>query len=138
MTKASSPVRLEKGLMAAATLTGKQQHRSAVEQVEYWASLGRFVSKTLTPDNLLNILAGLAKLNIEPISTPSIDPNQVFANLERERNNGVLAISVTGSSVRYQASTTHPGLLEEISADGTIIKLGHFSNGVFIDAEITK
>ena len=130
MAKASSPVRLQAELMQAATTAGQRQHRSAAEQVEYWASLGRSVANSVDPDSLLAVSAGLSRLKIEPVEVSAIDPDDVFAALESEREAGTLVDSVTSSSVRYQISAKHPGYLEQIAADGKITT-GQFSNGVF-------
>lgn len=131
MAKAASPVRLQEDLMQAAAATGERLHRSAAQQIEYWASIGRSVSNVLTPDSLLAVSAGLVTLKVEPVIAPTLDPDQVFAALERDRQAGSLAASVTTSSVRYQASTAHPGQLEQINADGQVV-IGQFANGVFI------
>lgn len=132
MAKAASPIRLQEDLMKAAALAGKRQHRSATEQVEYWAKMGRQVSMMLNPDDLLSVSAGLAKIKVEPVRGGPVDPDEVFQSLEAERASGTLPHSVTGSSVRYQASIIHPGYLEQIDADGNI-KTGRFRNGVFIE-----
>lgn len=133
MAKAASPVRLQQELMQAATVAGERQHRSAAEQIEYWASIGRSVGGQVDPDSLLEITSGLARLKVEPLFAPTVDPDEVFASLERDRASGSLASSVTSSSVRYQASINHPGQLEQISADGQIV-VGQFSDGVFTPA----
>ena len=109
MAKASSPIRLQNDLMQAAGLTAKRFHRSAAEQIEYWAELGRSVSSTLDPDVLLSVVSGLTKIKTEPVYSPAIDPSDVFDALERERKDGSLSSSVTQSAIRYQASTNHPG-----------------------------
>ena len=131
MAKASSPVRLQAELMDAATTAGQRQHRSAAEQIEYWASLGRSVANTVTPDSLLAVSTGLARLTVEPVAAPAIDPDEVFAALEHERQAGTLVETVSSSAVRYQASNTHPGQLEQIGPDGKIV-VGQFSDGEFI------
>ena len=70
MAKAASPVRLQDDLMQAATLIGEQEHRSAAEQVEYWASLGRKISRLVNTDALLEVTAGLARIEpARPAST---------------------------------------------------------------------
>ena len=130
MAKASSPVRLQDDLMQAASLTAKRFHRSAAEQIEYWAELGRSVSSTLDPDVLLSVASGLTKIKTEPVHSPSIDPTDVFDALERERQAGTLSKSVTQSAIKYQASTTHPGYLERLELNGTIT-VGMFENGQF-------
>ena len=85
MAKAASPVRLQKELMDAATRRGERLHRSAAEQVEYWADIDRKVASTVTPDTLLALATGLARLKVEPVIVSPIDPDQVFARLERDR-----------------------------------------------------
>ncbi|WP_426416859.1 TA system antitoxin ParD family protein [Aestuariirhabdus sp. LZHN29] len=130
MAKASSPVRLQQDLMESAKLAGERLHRSAAEQIEYWASIGRSVANVVDPDSLLDVSTGLARLKIEPVASPAINPEDVFAGLERDRQNGLLASSITSSPLRYQASSTHPGLLEQIDAQGRVT-LGQFKSGVF-------
>lgn len=45
MAKAKSPIRLDQSLMDSAASVAKVAHRSAAEQIELWADIGR----TLTP-----------------------------------------------------------------------------------------
>ena len=130
MPKATSPVRLQAKLMHAATMVGQRQHRSAAEQIEYWASIGRSVSKIINQDTLLEISSGLVRLKIEPVESAVIVPEEVFSDLERDRKTGRLADLVTTSSVRYQVSVHHPGQLEQILPDGRVI-VGQFDDGVF-------
>ncbi|MFT5133538.1 MAG: hypothetical protein ACI9SC_002010 [Gammaproteobacteria bacterium] len=130
MVKASSPVRLQDDLMQAAAVAGERQHRSAAEQIEYWASLGRSVGSLINPDNLLAVATGLARLNVEPVIAPAIDPDEVFNSLEHDRSIGTLPSSMTTSTVRYQVSSTHPGYLEQLTEEGQVV-IGQFSNGVF-------
>jgi len=134
MAKAASPVRLQKELMQAASSIGQRFHRSAAEQIEYWASLGRSVSKVVNPDNLLAVSAGLAQLKVVPVEAPNINPDDVFSALEKDREAGTLAASVARLDTRYQLSTTHPGQLERITSDGTATT-GQFAMGKFIPME---
>lgn len=130
MAKADSPVRLQAELMAAARATGAHWHRSAAQQVEYWAELGRRVSDVLNPDALLAVKAGSLQVRVEPVDTPPVDTDAVFARLATRRASGELAQAVTTSTVRYQASATHPGQLEQLRPDGTVV-IGQFANGEF-------
>jgi len=134
VAKAASPVRLQNELMQAAKTAGKQLHRSTAEQIEYWASLGRSVSKAVNPDTLLAVSAGLSQLQVVPVKAPEINPDAVFASLERERKAGTLAGSVSQSPIRYQASVSHPGQLERIDGDGAIT-VGQFYMGEFVPLE---
>ena len=116
--------------MQSAALAGARQHRSAAEQIEYWAALGQQVAGVLDPDKLLDVASGLAALKVEPITAAAVVPEQVFAALEQQRRSGQLSQSVSGASLRYQASKAQPGLLEEIRPNGNR-RLGRFCNGLF-------
>lgn len=131
MAKASSPLRLEAELVRQATLAGKQLHRSTAEQIEHWADIGRQIASTLSPDSLLQVSSGLARVKVEPVLTPGIDPDDLFNELEHLRDIGEVNVDLSHSSVQYQASVHYPGMLEQIAADGTI-RVGHFKNGTFL------
>jgi hypothetical protein len=131
MAKSASPVRLQEDLMQSATLTGERYHRSAAEQVEYWASIGRRVSTLLDPDVLLSITAGLARLKVEPVYAEAINPETVFQTLENSRKQGALSQLVTSSAIKYQASAARPGYLERIDGYGAIT-IGQFQHGQFV------
>jgi hypothetical protein len=130
MAKSASPVRLQEELMRSAALAGSLNQRSAAQQVEYWASLGRDVAGMLDPERLLEVKTGLARLKLEPVRAARVDPEQVVAALEVARGNGSLSASVSSAAVRYQASSRHPGYLERINSDGSR-STGSFSGGVF-------
>lgn len=104
MGKASSPIRLERGLMDAAKTTGALSHRSSAEQIEYWADLGRKVSHVLSPDVILALKAGFATLSVEQVKAPELDVDDVFAGLKRDREDGTLSGKISAGNVRYQAS----------------------------------
>ena len=84
----------------------------------------------LDSEKLLDVASGLAALKVEPIATAAVAPEQVFAALEQQRRSGQLSQSVSGASLRYQASKAQPGLLEEIGPNGNR-RLGRFCNGLF-------
>ncbi|WP_254959113.1 ParD-like family protein [Cyanobium sp. Cruz CV13-4-11] len=50
-------MRLQRELMESAALVGARHQRSAAEQIEYWAALGRQVARVLDPDSLLDVAA---------------------------------------------------------------------------------
>ena len=64
MVKATSPVRLKSSLMNAATVAGIPLQRTAAEQIEYWADIGRKVARNVAPEILLAVQAGLAVLRV--------------------------------------------------------------------------
>ena len=136
MAKSASPVRLQDALMRSAALAGARHHRSAAQQIEYWASLGREVAALLDPDRLLAVQAGLARLRVEPVTVASVIPEQVFAALEADRSSGVLANSVSSALVRYQACSSRPGYLERLDRDGSR-SVGRFANGEFLACEFS-
>ena len=131
MVKATSPVRLKSSLMSAATAAGIPLQRTAAEQIEYWADIGRKVAKTVDPETLLAVQAGLAVLRVEHAVTSPVDPDEVFKIHERECKSGALSEAIASGSVRYQASLSKLGYLEACHPDG-YIEVGHFINGQFI------
>lgn len=130
MAKALSPIRLQDNIMQAAILAGKRNHRSATEQIEYWAEMGRNAAKFINPDDLLSVSMGLAAIKVEPVLGESVSAESVFQALENDRVRGNLSQSVTNSAIRYQASLSHPGFLERIGRNGECT-IGRFEQGEF-------
>lgn len=137
MAKAASPVRLEENLMKAATTAGHTLHRSAAEQVEYWADIGRKVADVVDPNKLLAIKAGFSRIKIEDTPSVSIDPDAIFDALDRDRESGALAESMSTGALRYQSSADHPGKLEACYPDGRVV-VGMFKDGKFTGLDETS
>jgi len=137
MAKHNSPIRLEKNLMTAAQSAGIVHKRTASEQIEYWADLGKSVSKIIDPETLIAFKSGLAKLSVEKINAEAIDSDGVFKQLERQRSSGELSHKVTSTSLKYQASKAYPGLLEQVDSEGNHT-VGNFNNGKFVVFDLSN
>lgn len=131
MAKANSPIRLERELMEQAKLAGSLHKRSASEQIEYWASIGRNVAQQLDPDTMLRINSGLAKIRVESTEFGPVNAATVIANLQTQRESGELAQQVSSTPVKYRASREHEGYLERVDQHGKT-EVGQFENGTFI------
>jgi hypothetical protein len=123
-------IRLDNSLMIAAKNAAAVHKRTAVEQIEYWAELGKNLSRFIDPETLIACSAGLATLKVERIVSPPVNPQAIFEQLERSREEGSLQQAVTASRFRYQASESYPGMLERLDANGKKT-VGSFNNGVF-------
>lgn len=123
-------IRLDNNLMIAAKNAAALHKRTAVEQIEYWAELGKNLSRYIDPETLIACSAGLATLKVEKIDAQPVNPLAVFDQLEKSRETGSLANAVTASRFRYQASEEYPGMLERIDIKGKKT-IGSFNNGVF-------
>ena len=88
----------------------------------------------LDPDKLLDVASGLAVVKVEPITTATVTPEQTFTALEQQRRSRQLSQTVSGASLRSQASKAQPGLLEEIKPNGRR-RLGQFRHGLFEPVE---
>ncbi|MFK0573127.1 TA system antitoxin ParD family protein [Endozoicomonas sp.] len=130
MAKAASPIRLQSALMEAATLASQIEHRSATEQVEYWADIGRKLAKVISIIDIARIQAGLAKVTVEEINPAPLDSGTVFSRLETMRDSGELSRAIASEAICYQASKTRTGMLDQIHPDGTVVT-GQFVNGEF-------
>lgn len=137
MGKASSPVRFQKELMESAAISGQVHHRSAVGQIEYWATIGRMLDDILEPETLLAVTSGFKRLTVENTDSNRIDPDELFSQIEARRNQGELTHVIPEDSVAYQASIDHPGLLERLQPNGEI-SVGQFENGRFVPLEQLK
>lgn len=127
----SSPLRLDHKLVEAATAMGNLFKRSTPRQIEYWAELGRAVERELDAETVIALREGLAQLRVEPIQSAPVASHEVFASLDAGRLSGALTQSISSAKLRYQASTSAPGLLEQVHPDGKVIQ-GRFLNGQFI------
>ena len=135
MAKHNSPIRLEASLVDSAMADGLLMHRSATEQIEQWASLGREVAKMITPAQLLDLYAGLAKVEVVAIpDAQPLDPMAVINTVD----SAVFKESVSAElknlhDTLYRASVTHPGYLEQVNGDK--VSVGRFENGHFTPME---
>lgn len=128
----TTPVRIDDELLQAARREGQLAHRSVPEQLELWARIGRLISGKLSAEQLAEFVAGIATFSLERKHARPVPSAQAFALLERQRRSGALTRGVSEARARYQASPTHPGLLERITPDGEV-RLGTFRNGAFVE-----
>lgn len=134
MTKASSPIRLAASLIDAATQAGAEQHRTTPMQIEYWAELGRLVARQLDADTLLSLRLGQCTVVAEPVIAAPVDPAQIMASVMMDRQTGALTQTLLSQGPAYQASKSHPGMLEQVHADGRVV-LGTYKGGRFVPVE---
>jgi hypothetical protein len=134
MAKHSSPIRLENNLMMAARAAAEIHKRTPAEQIEYWAEIGKNVARLIDPETLIAFKSGLATITVEKVNAKPVGAANVFRNMEQQRSNGTLAANVTSVGKRYEASKTHPGMLDQIDENGSILT-GTFNNGKFVPLE---
>ena len=79
---ATSPIRLNPSLIAAAEREGMVQKRSTPKQIEFWADLGRAVEHVIDFSDVLAVRQGLKRLKLENVESVAVDPEDVFADLE--------------------------------------------------------
>jgi hypothetical protein len=79
---------------------------------------------------LLALIQGVAEVTITPPPSKPIEPSDVFNKLDQDRKQGTLSHKVTQATIRYEASKSQSGLLDQIETDGSR-QTGSFHNGVF-------
>ncbi len=126
-------IRLNEQLITEAKRAGALQHRTAPNQVEFWATLGRMMSSILRMEDVLAIMQGLKKINIESIESTSVDSDSVFADLEADRANGFKNTPVTNAPFFFEVSLSTPGLLDKVNTETGERETGKFENGNFIE-----
>ncbi|QIB52359.1 hypothetical protein [Pseudomonas sp. OIL-1] len=127
----SSPLRLDEKLVVAAATQGSLEKRTTPRQIEYWAEIGRAVERDLDARALLAIREGLARIRVEPVRAEPVASDDVFADIDLARATGTLGDRVSASTIRYQASRSLPGLLEQHHPDGRV-ETGRFRDGQFV------
>ena len=99
------------------------------KQIEFWATLGKAVENVIDYSDIFAILQGLKKINIEPVTSVTADPEEVFAALEKHRARGDLGQKTTKAVIYYEASRSHPGLIDRVNRATGERSAGRFSNG---------
>ncbi len=125
-----SPMRLDSSLVAAAEREGAMQKRSIPKQIEFWAELGKAVEHVIGIEDIIAITQGLKTIEVEPVVSVSVDPDDIFDALETSRKKGTLSKKVTAAAVYFEASVDRPGLLDRV-----VSATGKRESGRFIEGE---
>lgn len=127
----AGPYRLSAEIISHAEESAALQMRSVPKQIEFWAEVGRRVEKKVDHVQLMAIIKDMAIIDVRPIQSEPVDVDEVLGELETDRANGRLAKAVTRAGVVYEASASHPGLLDRIDEQGQRTT-GFFTNGEFV------
>lgn len=127
----STPLRVNNGLFQDAEAEGSLSSRSTAKQVEFWAELGKRVAHSVTPAELLALMQGIARVYIEIPDTQPVNPENVFAMVDKASSAKQSGQQITRGTLYYEVSKRQPGLLDQVMPDGTR-RTGHFSNGSFM------
>lgn len=126
----STPLRVNDDLFQEAEAEGVLLNRSTAKQIEFWAKLGKRVAHSITPADMLALMQGIAEIHIQIPVSQSINPEDVFAAVDKANSTEKLGQQITRSTLYYEASKHRPGFLDQVMPDGTR-RTGHFSDGVF-------
>lgn len=127
----ASPMRLDASLIAAAEREAAIQKRSIPKQIEFWAELGKAVEHLIDFDDVVAVTQGLKKLEVAPLLSTAVRPDDVFGDLETRRSEKTLSAGVTGAAIYYEASQSCPGCLDRIHSATGKRETGRFQNGRF-------
>ncbi|GGY67009.1 TA system antitoxin ParD family protein [Marinobacter zhanjiangensis] len=126
----TTAVRLEDTLVRHASAEGQVQRRSTPKQIEFWAEIGRAVAGEVSAEDLIAISQGIRKVKVEPVMPEPVTSDDIWADVEADRESGGLSRHIARDRIVYQASTSRPGYLEAIYPDGQKVT-GQFRNGRF-------
>ena len=130
-TRQSPPVRLPEAVYTRIASGAEMEMRSVPKQVEYLLTLGETVVHFLSREDLFNIQSGLARLVVEPVTSPEVDLDDLLDDIDRQRSSGALTRAISGAKVVYQACEQHPGLIERINTETGARDIGTFKSGKF-------
>ena len=100
----SRALRLDDELVAHAEAEGRLSKRSPPKQVEYWADLGRRLAEMLSPMDLIALTQGIVRVRVDSLDAEWIDPDAVFAEVDRQRELGGTNAELTQAPFYYEAS----------------------------------
>ena len=126
----SIALRLSDDLVKEAEAEAFAHKRTTAKQIEYWAEIGKHVVDHASATDLIALMQGFAKVEIQTLASQPIDPKALFAEIERSRQSGALSAAVSQAKIRYEASQSDPSLLDQVHSDGRRTP-GHFSQGEF-------
>jgi len=128
---ATKSIRISAQLAFQAQAAGALQHRSAPNQLEYWAALGKMISSKINMEDALAILQGLKTIKIETVPSAPVEPDSVFDQLESDRAQGFNGKPVTSAPFFYERSLSKPGCIDKVDTRTGLRTTGRFRNGVF-------
>lgn len=126
--------RIDSKLAEQAEREARIEHRSKAKQLEYWAKLGMVISSKLHLTDAIAVSQGLKDIRLEyrqPLQSTSIDTDDIFNDLESDRNKGTLSQKVTSAKIYYEASLTREGCLDKVDSVTGRRETGQFEDGVF-------
>ncbi len=127
----STPLRVNDDLFQEAEAEGSLLNRSTAKQVEFWAKLGKQVAHLATPADILALMQGIAEIHIQIPASQPVNPENIFAAVDKASSTKKLGQQITRRALYYEASKSHPGLLDQVKPDGSR-RAGHFSGGSFL------
>jgi len=131
---ATVPLRIDQDLALQAEREAKIQNRSKTKQLEYWAKLGKAVSSKLDISDAYAVSQGIKTIKLELASSVQgiqVDSDVIFNDLEKDREEALLAKKVTSSRIFYEASLEHPGYLDRVDSITNKRQTGMFEHGEF-------
>ena len=132
----SQQIRLDSDLINRASMEASLNKRSVPKQIEYWAELGRMVSKVLNIHDVLALLQGVKKLKMEDIKTdlPSMKALQETIDSDTDPREGIPEFK--NLSVVYEANKENSKYLDQINLATGERQTGNFRNGNFIPVSV--
>ena len=127
-------LRIDRDLALQAEREARIQNRSKAKQLEYWAILGKAVASKLSISDAFAVSQGIKTIKLEEpasVQSISIDSDDVFYRLEKDRDKGILAGKVTTARIYYEASKDHPGYLDQVDSITGERQTGVFERGEF-------
>jgi len=132
MAKPTVSLRLDEGLVRQAEREAEVQKRSTSKQVEYWATIGTILAKQISLADAVAVSQGLKTLKLEaPSVHGDVEPEDILAQIEKDRSDGTLSKKVTSAGIVYEASIQHPGYIDRVDSTTKERVTGSFENGEF-------
>lgn len=127
----ANPIRLSEKLIEQAEKSCDSNFRTAPKQIEFWATIGKEVTQTLTPADLAALANGEVEVHLVRKKSAPVSMDAVFAEIENDRSNHSLHSKVVRENVWYEESPEHKGYLVRFDSSANRKDLGPFIDGKF-------
>lgn len=126
--------RIDSALAKQAEREARVENRSKAKQLEYWAKLGKAISSKLNLADAIAIAQGLKEIKVEvaqTLETVGADSDDIFSELEHDRERGTLSQKVSSARIYYEQSLSHKGCLDRVDSVTGERVAGQFEHGEF-------
>lgn len=121
----SQQIRLKRDLVSLAASEAHINKRSLPKQIEFWADLGRMISKVLTANEIIAVVQGVKKLKVEDREVEYVPLEEIQEDIDQRYP------LLSESRMVYEACNENPDWVIQVDRHFNTREPGIFRDGKF-------